>query len=310
MFRSIVSKENLKHEEWLEYRRNGIGGSDAAAICGLNPYKSPMAVWLEKTGQAEPENVGEAAYWGNILEPLIMEEFGRRTGLDVGRELSILQHEKHSFMIANLDGIAFCRERNEAFVFEAKTANSFSASLWENGVPEHYQLQVQHYMAVTGYSGTYVGVLIGGQNFKHFYIPRDEEIIGMLIELEKRFWNYVVTNTPPPIDGSIASTSFISKLYPVAKDTSITLPDESLALIEQYEEAVELEKQATEKKDAAANKLKEMLKENDTGIINGRVVSWKTIESERLDTKRFKQEQPELYSSYSNKSTYRRFTIK
>lgn len=310
MFRSVVSKENLSHDEWLEYRRNGIGGSDAAAICGLNPHKSPMQVWLEKTGQAPYEEAGEAAYWGNVLEPVIMDEFARRTGLEVGRELSILQHEQHQFMIATLDGIVYCRERKESFVFEAKTANAFSSKQWDEGVPDYYQLQVQHYMAVTGFRGAYVAALIGGQTFKHYYIPRDEELIKMLVELERRFWNYVITTSPPPVDGSNASTLFINKLYPIGTSTSIELPNDATALIQQYEEAVELEKQAAEKKDLAVNKLKDLLKENETGTINEHRVIWKTIESEKFDSKKFKQDHPDTYASYVSKSTYRRFSVK
>jgi putative phage-type endonuclease len=310
MFQTLVSKENLTYKEWLSYRRTGLGGSDASIVAGLNPYKSPMELWLEKTGQIEPEEAGEAAYWGTMLEPLILDEFQKRTGLEVGQELSILQHTEYPFMLANVDGIAVCMETKKAFIFEAKTANAFKRPEWEISVPDMYQLQVQHYMAVTGFHGAYVAVLIGGQNFKYYLIERDQELIDLLIQLERRFWNYVVTKTPPPIDGSESSTLLLSKLYPVGLQTSMSLPKEAEELIHQFEEASEQEKQASEKKELAANKLKDLLKSNETGIINGRTVTWKTVETERLDSKKFKTEHPDLYSTLTNKSTYRRFSIK
>lgn len=97
-------------------------------------------------------------------------------------------------MFANLDGIAIDPEQKKGFIFEAKTASSYNSHEWELDIPEGYVLQVQHYMAVTGFTGAYVAVLIGGNEFKYYFIERDDELISMLIKLERQCWNYVTKN--------------------------------------------------------------------------------------------------------------------
>ena len=131
MLNALVSTETMTKEEWLKWRNKGIGGSDASVICGVNKYKSAVELWMEKTGQLEPKEAGEAAYWGTVLEPIIREEFTKRTGLEVGIEKSILQHPYHPFMLANLDGMVIDPEKKCGYVFEAKTANPFAADNWE-----------------------------------------------------------------------------------------------------------------------------------------------------------------------------------
>ena len=101
----VTSTENLPYEDWLEYRKLGIGGSDASVVCGISRYKSPVELWMEKTGQIPGQEAGEAAYWGTQLEALVRNEFPKRTGLAVRLVKQILQSEEHPFMLANLDGV-------------------------------------------------------------------------------------------------------------------------------------------------------------------------------------------------------------
>lgn len=170
---------------------------------------------------------------------------------------------------------------------------------------------MQHYLAVTNLSGAYIAVLIGGNHFKWHYIARDDDLITMLIELEKRFWHNVETLAPPPMDGSDASSELLSRLYPNANNkTQITLSDDAFPLITQYEESLNEEKVAGERKAESINKLKALLGENEIGISGDRIITWKNISSERLDSKVLKVEQPEIYSRYISKNSYRRFSIK
>jgi predicted phage-related endonuclease len=142
-------------------------------------------------------------------------------------------------------------------------------------------------------------------------VERDNELIEIMVLLEKNFWNHVTSNTPPPIDGSDASTDLLNRLYPSAfPKTLIMLPEEANELIVQYEEASEQEKKIAELKNEAANKLKQMLGTHETGMVGKRVISWKTISVERFDTKQFKNDHPDLYSKYVVKSGYRRFSLK
>lgn len=310
MYKKIVSTENMSREDWLMWRRKGIGGSDTSIVCGLNKYKSPVELWMDKSGMIDPEEAGEAAYWGSILEPIVRNEFSKRTSLKVTIEKHILQHSKHPFMLANVDGIVNDPVYGKC-IFEAKTSSVYRIDEWENTIPEAYQLQVQHYMAVTGFKGAYVAVLIGGNQFKWQFIKRDDEIIKMLVKLEQDFWHYVESNTPPPLDGSEAARLLLDRLYPNSKpDSKTALSDEAYDLILEYEEYQEKEKHAAELKEKAANKLKILLGENETGIAGNKIVSWKSISSDRVDTKQLKSECPDLYTKYVLQLNYRRFSIK
>ncbi|MFR4988705.1 YqaJ viral recombinase family protein [Anaerotruncus colihominis] len=223
--RILTSTENLPYEDWLDYRRQGIGGSDASVVCGISRYKSPVELWMEKTGQLPYQEAGEAAYWGAQLEGLVRTEFTKRTGLEVRRVNQLLQSGEHPFMLANLDGICEHPELG-ACIFEAKTASAYKAGEWEGSIPAEYMLQIQHYMAVTGYQAAYIAVLIGGNTFRWKLVMRDEELISMLIRLESDFWDHVDDGTPPPLDGSDASARFLSERFPGSiPQSQITLPD-------------------------------------------------------------------------------------
>ena len=306
----LVSTEDMPYADWLEYRKQGIGGSDASVVCGINRYKSPVELWMEKTDQMPSQEAGEAAYWGTQLEPFVRAEFTKRTGIEVIHTMQLLQSEEHPFMLANLDGICDVPDVGKC-IFEAKTASAYKASEWEDTIPDEYMLQVQHYMAVTGYRGTYIAALIGGNSFKWKFVERDEELISMLIELESAFWNHVQDGTPPPLDGSDAYAKFLAeRFHDSIPKSHITLPDTAADLLSQYDEACEELEIVTERKQKAENLLKEMMGENEVGTTGDRIVTWKSVSQERLDSKTLKAEHPALYKKYANKSSYRRFTIK
>ena len=244
----LASTANMPYEDWLEYRKQGIGGSDASVVCGISRYKSPVELWMEKTDQLPAQEAGEAAYWGTQLEALVRAEFTKRTGIEVKQVYQLLQNEEHPFMLANLDGI--CEHPDFGpVIFEAKTASAYKAGEWEKTIPDEYALQLQHYMAVTGYQGAYIAVLIGGNTFRWKFVERDEELISMLIELESAFWNHVRDCTPPPLDGSEASAKFLSERFPNSVPKSqIALPDTATDLLAQYDEACEQLEAVTERK--------------------------------------------------------------
>ena len=310
MAKILTSTENMPYEEWLEYRRKGIGGSDASIVCGINKYKSPVELWLEKTGQLPYSEAGEAAYWGTQLEALVRSEFTKRTGIKVDIVKQILQHEDFPFMFANLDGV--CQHPDYgSCIFEAKTASAYKAAEWEDKIPDEYMLQIQHYMAVTGYAGTYIAVLIGGNTFRWKFIERDEEIISMLIELERDFWEHVQNNLPPPLDGSEASAKFLAERFPDSIPKSkIKLPEAAENLIAEYNSACQKLEEIIGQKQKAENLLKEMLGENEVGTSGNSVITWKSMSQERLDSKTLKAEHPKLYARYANKISYRRFSVK
>jgi len=306
----LTSTVDLPYAEWLEFRRLGIGGSDASVVCGINKYKSPIELFMEKTGQLPHQEAGEAAYWGTRLEGLVRDEFTLRTGIEVEPVNEILQSETHLFMLANLDGKCLHPEYGDC-IFEAKTASAYLAGDWEDGIPDPYMLQVQHYLAVTGYAGAYIAVLIGGNTFKWQFIKRDEEIISMLIQLESEFWGMVQSNTPPLLDGSDASAEFIGAQFPNSKPlTKIDLPTEAATLIQQYDDACEQLEYLVDQKQEAENLLKQMLGDNEAGTIANRIITWKTITQERLDSKAVKAKHPRIYKRFAKTKSSRRFSIK
>lgn len=306
----LASTENMSYEDWLEHRKSGIGGSDASVVCGINRYKSPVELWMEKTDQLPPQEAGEAAYWGTQLEPFVRAEFTKRTGIEVSLVKQLLQSAEYPFMLANLDGICEVPDFGTC-IFEAKTASAYKAGEWEDSIPDEYLLQIQHYMGVTGYRGTYIAVLIGGNSFRWKFIERDDELIAMLIDLEADFWEHVQSETPPPLDGSDASVKFLAERFPSSVPKSkIALPDSALDLLQRYDTACEQLETWKGQKQEAENLLKQMMGENEIGTVGDRVITWKSVSQERLDSKTLKAEHPTLYKKYANKSSYRRFSIK
>ena len=292
----------MTHEQWLEERRKGLGGSDASVIMGVNPWKSPFDLWMEKTGEFIQDISNERMYWGNVLEDVVAKEFMLRTGKKVRRKNAILQHPEYEWMLGNLDRVVI----GEKALLECKTTSAFNN--WDE-VPDYYYAQVQHYMAVTGYEKAYLAVLIGGQEYKDFEIPRNQPYIDGLIEAEKEFWQMVQDKTPPELDGSESCTKIINSKYPGGNKEEIDLPMDAFTLIGEYEEAKHEEKEAKTRKDAATNKLKDMLGNNETGRIYDRKITWSTFKKVVVDTDKLKLE-PELYSKYTKEQNQRRFTIK
>lgn len=307
---SLVTTSEMSRDEWLEARRQGIGGSDVAAIAGLNKWKSPIGVYLDKTGQApEEENIGEAAYWGNVMEDIVAQEFSARTGLKVRKRNAILKHPEHTFMLANVDRLIIGKQEG----LECKTASEYLRGEWEDEeVPAAYLLQCQHYMAVTGYKAWWIAVLIGGNKFIHKRIERDEELISFLISIEKDFWhNHVLAEVPPLFDGSEASTDLLKALYPQAEPTSeINLTSEVEQMLEAMDQLAEDAKEFERQRKEYENQIKALMGPNEKGHVGSRIVTWKNYESTRIDSKRLKAEQPDLYQKYANTTTARRFLVK
>ena len=216
----LVSTKDMSREDWLAIRKQGIGASDAAAAVGLNPYQSPLELWMIKTGRdgdmpkVDPNDESSPMYWGNILEPIVAQHYSRRTGNKVRKINSVLQHPDpdKSWMLANLDYTVVGND--DVQILECKTAGEFGSRLWRDGVPEYVQCQVQHQLAVTGKAAADVCVLICGQEIRIHRIERDDELIAKLIGLERQFWRYVETDTPPPADGSESAGKSLRYLYP------------------------------------------------------------------------------------------------
>ena len=304
--------DKLPYTEWLMVRRSGIGGSDAAAALGLSPWKSALELWQEKvSGQSQPHKENEAMIWGRIMEPVITREFVRRTGLTVIPMRSMLQATNWPWMLADLDGLVEDPQRGTG-VFEVKTASAFKMSEWDdNRCPDAYQLQVQHYLEVTGLSYALIVVLIGGNKLQWITVDRDDELIASLVQLEKRFWQHVLTQSPPPVDGSTACAEMLARKYPSSSNAApLILPVDADSWIQDYLTSKAEEESAAERKRLAENKLKEVIGNHEKAISpGGYQATWKTVQSSRIDSARLKKEEPTLFEKFATTSTTRRFSI-
>jgi len=226
----LVKTNKLDHEEWLTVRKGGIGSSDAAAAVGLNPYKSQLELWMEKTGRdnnlpkTDPNDETSPAYWGTLLEHVVAAHYTKRTGHRVRRINAVLQHPKEPWMLANIDREVIGAP--DVQILECKTAGFQGSFLWREGVPEYIQLQVMHQLATTGKQAADVAVLICGQDLQIHRIQRDDALIAKLIELERAFWHYVETDTPPPADGSDSADVALRCLYPKDSGQTLDLSDD------------------------------------------------------------------------------------
>jgi len=303
-----ISTTDLTHEEWLRLRKAGIGGSDAGAICGLNPYASPMSVYYEKTSLETEDFDNESMRQGRDLEDYVARRFMEETGLKVRRSNVMYQSETYPFMLANVDRLI----SGENMGLECKTASAYSADKWvENSVPAHYELQCHHYMAVTGAKAWYLAVVILGKEFKFKRIDRDEELIQNLITIEQDFWeNHVLTRNMPDPDGSGISNEVINRYFPSAVKKSIPLSANLNEQLKRREEIIHLTNKLTQEQNQIEQQIKLYMGEYEIAFNENYRVTWSNVDTVRIDSKRLKEERPDLYRNFAKSSQSRRFTVK
>lgn len=310
--KKLINTKNMSRDEWLAWRNMGIGGSDAATILGLNPYGTPFGLYLEKRGEIEAEEAGEAAYWGTQLEEILAQEFKKRNpDFRVQRNNFLLQHEEYPFMIGNIDRELYHPEKGRG-ILEVKTASAFLNKEWEgDSAPPKYIIQTQHYMAVTGYEYAYFVVLIGGQRYHQILVERDQEIIDYLYEAEGEFWERVKNGQAPDLSEAEAESAILKRLYPEAVHAE-PLPLESTAeqLAEQRIQLKEQEKELKKQIESIENRLKHMIGEYESGIINDTQIFYKNVTQRRVDSQALKNNYPDIYQKVIKINQYRKLDIK
>lgn len=302
----LVSTAGMEKGEWLKYRKQGIGGSDAGAICGMNPYRTAMQVYYDKISDEIEEFDNEAMRQGREFEDYVARRFMEATGKKVRRANYMFQDEQYPFMLADVDRMIV----GENAGLECKTASPYMADKWQNDkIPLSYQLQCYHYMAVTNADFWYIAVLIYGREFKYYKIERDEQVIEYLRTIEQNFWeNHVLKRVLPEPDGSKLSDTVIAEYY---KDTlSEVIPlngfDDKLKRRQDLSEIIA--RMDTEKKQIE-QELKIYLGKAETAENEHFRVSWKSVMSNRVDVSRLKAERPEIYEEYLQSTKSRRFNV-
>ena len=318
----VYETKDMSKEQWLEARKCGIGGSDAASVLGLNPYKSSVSVYIEKVdyihgvGMSDKningckkdnsnEKVNYRMELGNKLEDFVANEFSLKTGLKVRNVNGILKNDKYPFAIANIDRAVV----GEKAFLECKVTNSYSKKVWKMGVPIHCQIQVNHYMAVTGATHCYVAALIGNEELVIHRIERDEEIIDEIMKLEAMFWDKCILGGEIPApDGSLDYSNVLQHFYKDSKDEELILFEQE-KLLERYDEITEIYKEIEVERKKIEQYIQLQLKDYEVGFIGDRRVTWKKQTRNTIDTKRLKKDYPELVADYMKTTTSRVFRI-
>lgn len=289
-------------EEWLTLRRGYIGGSDAGAVMGLNPYSSPYSVWAEKTGRVDGFAGNLTTEVGSYLEDLVAALFCRETGKKVRRKNRILVNSLYPFACADVDRIVV----GENALLEIKTTNSFPAmrKLKHGEYPEMWYCQMVHYLAVTGMERAYLAVFINCRELQIYTLERDADEIAVLMAEEEAFWCNVIKDIPPKVDGLEATTAALSEVYPRSTGGEVLLTADRL--LTQRKSLVEAKKGLEDDIKEIDNQIKAQMGSAETGVSAGWTVTWKNQVRNSFDKKAFEKDNPGIDLDYYNKQTVSR----
>ncbi len=259
-----------------EDRKGFLGGSDAPAILGVDPYSGPHDVFMEKTGMVPDQPDNPYMKWGRKLEDLIAEEWTERTGFLAERGTRTT-HPKLAFLRGTPDRLV----QGQSKLLEIKTTNARQSFRWgEPGtdqIPEEYLVQALTYLAITDRESADVPVLIGGSDFRIYTVIRNLELEGIILDRLAKFWHdHILTGLPPPIDGSASARKYLSVAYP-REDSPVLLnaTPEDMPAINKLQAARTAFKTAEDFKREAENELKARL--GDAAGIEGASfrITWK-----------------------------------
>ena len=312
----LASTVGLDRDGWLAIRRQGIGGSDAAAIAGLDRYSTPLGVYYDKIGELPDTDDAdsEAIRWGRRLEPVLADEFALRTGFRVLRRNAVLRSREHPFMLANLDRLV--RDDDGAVgVVEIKTSTERGAAAWradEDELPARVYCQVQHYLAVTGLTFAWVVVLLAGTEFRMVRVDRDADAIAALVELERLFWDRVQRRDPPDADGSAATRDTLGRVFAVpAAGSTVDLPPSFRRLLEERDALKAVEGDYKARRELIENQVRQFLGDAEEGLIDGvTAVTWRASTRSRVDVTALREKDPDTAELFTVTDTTRTLRFK
>jgi putative phage-type endonuclease len=307
-------------QEWLGERKNYLGGTDLAAICGLSPYRTALDVYLDKTSDDIREETNDAMRWGNLLEDVVAKAYSEDTGYFLKIADGPIYHSEYKFLAANIDRWAhdihpFKNEMSTKHVLECKTAGFNKGKEWGDSgtdqIPESYLVQVAYYAAICDVPKVDIAVLIGGQDFRIYTYNRDKNLEEKLIKIGVNFWHNHIEKRVPP---KCVNTRDTFNLFPQSNSKQITAKNDILAKLEELKIAKMSEEQIQKTIEKLKVEIQEFMQDYDVLIDeNGNVIAtWKNTAPRSLfDLKRFKEEAKEMYLKYASYSKQSRvFLIK
>ena len=285
-------------QEWLRERKNYLGGTDLAAIAGLNPYRSALDVYLDKTSDDISEETNAAMRWGTLLEDVVAKAYSEDTGYDVEIEPNTIYHPEYKFLGANIDRWADNKRR----ILECKTASFLKAKEWgdlgTDQIPESYLIQNATYSAVCNVPVVDTAVLIGGQDFRIYTYERNRELEHKLIKIACNFWHNHIEKRIPP---KCVNTKDTFNLFPQSHHHEIVAESNILEKWEQLKSLKEEESRIQSTIEKLKTDIQEFMKDYDVLIDSqGNVIAtWKnTAPKSFFVVKKFKDEAKELYLKY------------
>lgn len=293
------------NKQWVEARKNGIGGSDVASIMGLNKYSSPLNVWLIKTGREESPDLSDnqAVEWGNRLEDVVADKFAdEHPELQVRRRNATMVSIKRPWAFANIDRWVTDGKGNVG-ILEVKTVGMRRAADWDNGVPLYYLTQVMHYMSVTGYQYAWVAVLIGGQEFREYYIERDEQDIQAINDAVDTFWrDFVETDTAPALIGNDPEANALLSQHSDPSTEFIAMLDEDVSMLDELQEIKDQMDDLKHRKTLIENQIKDLIGDNKGIETETKRITWVRSNRSSFDKKAFDAAHPGITNDYMKTS--------
>lgn len=303
----VAATKDMPREEWLVLRREGLGGSDASTVMGLNPYSDRLTLFCDKKGLLPDKEDTESMRLGRDLEEYVAKRFCEATGKKVKRSGYMWRHPQYAFLQANIDREVVCEDA----ILECKTTMNYDRHDYDSGeIPMNYYCQCMHYMAVTGCKRVYLAVLVFGKGFYWFTIERDENEVQSLVGSEVEFWQtYVEQNRPPVADGSESSLDTLQKLHPYDDGDTVQIMGMD-DMVRQYLDLGESVKRLKKQQDEIRAQLCQALGTRSTAVGKDYSFSWKAQSTNRLDTKRLKEDHPDIYDEYLTVTNSRVFRAK
>lgn len=313
----LIMKANSDSNDvsvWLKCKANHISGTDAGVIMGVNPWKTPYELYIEKleaqkADKLESTKLNEAVYWGKILEEEVAKEFSKQMNYTL-RKKGTLQDTECTYRIANIDREII----GENAGLECKTTSAFKKSDWEKGkIPRHYYYQCLHYMLVrycdrsgkldNAYRNVrwYIACLIGGQHYVHYEIPFKQDDAYELVEKENEFWELLQNKVPPMLAGAASEYGTLSQQ--IADDDIINLSNDALQEIKNAERLNEEIKERKEELLRCRNKIACFVGTHSKARCNNYIVTFSApAQRENVNLKELKMKDPTLYETLTKRN--------
>ena len=321
----LIPTKGMTRAEWLAERRKSIGGSDAAAIVGLNPYATQYTVWADKTGRLPDKPDSEAMRQGRDFEQYVADRFTELTGKKTRKVNAIIKNPAYPWASANIDRDVV----GESAGLECKTTSVMNLRKFKGGeFPSQYYVQCCQYMAIMGNDRWFLAVLVLNQGFMVYQLTRienddvpewcsgsvyisDDEITA-LMEAEKAFWKLVKSDIPPAFSGTQADSDALAAIYKgdEGNDAAVSLFGRD-GEIDRYFEISDRIKELETQRDKIKQTLQGDLGDQSTGTTENYKVTWRQQTRSSFDAKRFAEENPDFdLSGYYKQSTFRKFDIR